>query len=163
MAPRNNRHTIFDKLEYDGVFDRNPANINSRDQDGRSMYKGPQEFPKMLYHPKGEERITKPGEAVMTHFGPKMVGEEKQLISRIVETKEEEIALLKEGWHSRPRDAIKARAEITGEEVAYVPESVQETELDILRKKLEAAEVRNAELELAAAAGGKVLPPVVKK
>lgn len=161
MAQRH-RHTIFDKMDYDGVFDKNPANINSRDQDGRSMYKGPQEFPKMLYHPKGEERIVRPGEAVMTHFGPKMVGEEKQLISRTVETKEEELELLKAGWHSRPRDAIKARAEITGEEVVFAPESVQETELDVLRKKLEAAEVRNAELELAAASGGKVLPPVKK-
>lgn len=155
---RQNRHTVYDKMEYDGVFDKNPANAQARDNNGLSIYKGPVEFPKMLYHPEGKQKITRPAEAIATPFGPKLVGEEKMLISMTVENKEEELAALKDGWHTRPRDAHKARAEKTGEELEVVHETVHESEIDKLRKQLEAAEVRNAELEMVAATG-KPVPP----
>lgn len=161
MAPRQNRHTIYDKMEHDGIFDLNSANAYARDNNGLSTYKGPVEFPKMMYHPKGEVKITRPAEAIATPFGPKLVGEEKQLISKTVNTREEELEALAAGWHSRPRDALKARAEITGEELAPIHETAQESEMEKMRKQLEELSVRNAELEIAAAKGS--APPPAKK
>lgn len=161
MAPRQNRHTIYDKMEHDGVFDLNAANSYARDNNGISTYKGPVEYPKMMYHPKGDMKISRPAEAIATPFGPKLVGEEKQLINKTVFNREEEVAALAEGWHSRPRDAIKTRAEITGEEIAPIHETLAESEMDKMRKEMEALQVRNAELEIAAAKG-RDAPPAKK-
>lgn len=147
--PRQNRFTIYDAMEAKGVFDSNPANQFAKDSTGLPIYKGPVEYPKMLYHPKGEERVSKPAEAISTPFGPKMVGEERRLIFRTVENEEEEKELLKAGWHRHPKDAVRARAKAQGVELPAEPMTPQESEMEKMRKMIEDLQLQNNNLELA--------------
>lgn len=105
---QHNRFTLYDMLENKGYFAGNPANVDSRDEKNMSLYKGPVEFPKMLYSPKGEMRITVPGVPTATPLGPQLLGEQKELISQVVENKEQEAKLLAAGWHKHPADALIA-------------------------------------------------------
>lgn len=153
MARNSRRFTIYDMMEDKGVFDQNPANPTARGSDGLSIYKGPVQYPKMLYHPTGEQRILAPAEAISTPFGPKLVGEQKAIIHRVVADAEEEASLAAEGWHQTPRDAMLARAKTTGEVVPHlpsVPQSQEAKELEELKKQLALMQTRNAELEAAA-------------
>ena len=123
--PRGNRFTIYDALEKAGYFDVNPANSYARSPtDGSSLYKGPIEYPKMLYHPLGEEKITVQAEVLATPLGPKEVGEQRELIWQIVNTPAEEKAALSEGWHTHPAKAIRARVE------AQISRLAEEDKLD---------------------------------
>ena len=109
--PGGKRFTIFDEMENRGIFRANPANLQSVDSDGKSIYKKV-EYPRMLYHPEGEERVSVPATAEMTPFGPQWLGEQRELINRIVNDEEEELTALAEGWHDHPAKAIRARNEI---------------------------------------------------
>jgi hypothetical protein len=121
MARKPNRFTVFDMMEQRGVFEANPANQDSRDPEtGESLYKGPVEYPKMMYHPTGETRVSVPAEAMVTPFGPKLVGEQRELVHQVVQNAEEEAALREAGWHSSPS---RASAIAKGEPV---PESKDE-------------------------------------
>lgn len=149
--PRNNhRYTVYDMMEERGDFDTNPANINSRGEDGLPIYKKA-EFPKMLYHPKGETVVTKPAEAVATPFGPKLVGEERRLVSKVVKDEEEFAAAKAEGWHERPGHAM---AVAEGKPVPETPED------EVTRLRRELAEARAGQtpaiLAAAEAAGAKI-------
>lgn len=107
------RFTIYDVMENKGYFSANPANPNARDKtDGHSLYSGPVEFPKMLYHPNGEERILVPAEILTTPLGPKLVGEQRELVSMTVQNSEEEAAALADGWWDHPSKAIRRRVEL---------------------------------------------------
>lgn len=152
MARHNKRFTIYDMLEERGYFEQNPANLNARDSTGLSIYKK-QEYPKMLYHPEGAERITRAATAISTPFGPQWVGEEKELIHKLVNSVEEEKEALANGWHLQPRSAIAVRAKTTGE--ALPPQSREEIvsnaqadEIELLKKKLAAAEIKLAAREM---------------
>jgi hypothetical protein len=122
MARLPSRYTVYDAMEAKGVFEANPANAASRDPDtGASLYSGPVEFPKMLYHPSGERRITEQATAVSTPFGPKLLGEKREMISKVVKTPAEEAELLEAGWHKTPQRAMAAAGEIE------LPEDPQDT------------------------------------
>ena len=108
MARGLQRFTIYDVMDHKGVFDTNPANPQSVNQDGESIYSGPVEFPKMLYHPEGLTRITVPAEMIVTPMGPKLVGEQREIIHRVVNSRVEEESLLAQGWHQHPARAISA-------------------------------------------------------
>lgn len=105
---RPQRFTIYDMMEAKGVFDANPANAQARSPDGQALYAGPVEYPKMLYHPQGAERVTVPAEIIVTPLGPKAVGEQRELIYRVVNNEAEEQALRAEGWHTHPASALRA-------------------------------------------------------
>jgi len=107
--PRNHRFTIYDAMEAKGVFAANSANIDSRDQEGLSAYKGPVEYPKMLYHPRGEERIVTPGRLEPSPIGPMQIPPVKELIWCSVQSEDEEKVKKEEGWHDHPALAIEAR------------------------------------------------------
>ena len=97
--PRENRFTIYDALEKKGYFDLNPANSYARSPtDGSTLYKGPVPYPKMLYHPLGEEKIVVAAEVLSTPMGPKEVGEQRELIWQIVATPAVDKALAADGW-----------------------------------------------------------------
>lgn len=154
MRP-SRRFTVYDMMEDKGLFESNPANLHSRDSTGLPLYKGPVEFPKMLYHPVGETKVSKPAEAINTPFGPKWVGEERQLINKTVETKEEEEILLKEGWHFSPGAATRAGQKARGEKVDLEvlnplekERALKEDETAKLRREIEELTAKNAELEL---------------
>ena len=105
MARRNKTFTIYDRLEETGYFDSNPANIDSRGPHGEQIYKK-QEFPKMVYHPEGQYKVTNPGEYIGTVMGPKLVGTQSELISKIVNDPEELAEALAAGWKRTPAESV---------------------------------------------------------
>src|SRR5665213_3845959 len=94
---RHRRFTVYDMMEAKGLFESNPANQDSRSADGLPLYTGPVQYPKMFYSPKGEERITVPAEILVTPLGPKSVGEQRELISELALTPEDEARLRASG------------------------------------------------------------------
>lgn len=132
MARRNALHTIYHAMDAAGYFDSNPANVQSRDADNQPLYVGPVEFPKMLYHPDGESEITNPGEVIVTPFGPKIVGEQKQMIYRIVKDAKEEAKLRAEGWHLSAQVALgRSGAEPGGISIAAQLERLQKMQAEM--------------------------------
>ena len=86
-------------MEGQGVFDDNAANSYS------PVFKGPQEYPKMFYHPEGRERIVQRAEIISTPMGPERVGELVELVSRVAADADEAAALIELGWHDHPAKA----------------------------------------------------------
>ena len=116
------RFTVYDAMEASGYFSRNPANPNSRDGEGRPLYQGPVKFPMMLYHPKGEERVSVPGTKERTPYGTvEVFGEQWEIISRVVTTEAELVEAIAEGWHKHPAYAIKAANETWRKERGLTP------------------------------------------
>ena len=116
------RFTIYDALEASGAFTSNPANINSRDAQGRSLYQGPVKFPMMLYHPRGEEFVSVPGTRERTTYGTvEVFGEQREIISKIVTSEAELREAIAEGWHKHPAPAIKAANETWRKEQGIRP------------------------------------------
>ncbi len=105
------RFTIYDAMENSGIFQLNPANPGSRDTDGNALYTGPVEYPKMLYHPDGEEKIIVPAEMVLRAGQYVPVGEQRELIHKIVNNKAEDDEATAAGWHDHPAKAVRARIE----------------------------------------------------
>ena len=110
MSLKNgDRFTVYDAMDAAGYFSTNPANPNARDKDGRGLYKGPVKFPMMLYHPRGEERVSVPGTKERTGWGTvETFGELREIISREVGSEAELSEALTEGWHKHPAMAIRA-------------------------------------------------------
>lgn len=102
MAAKDKRFTVYDMMEAKGVFEANSANAHSPD------YTGPVAYPRMMYSPKGETRIAEPGELIVTPFGPKKLMDKIEMITQVVNNKEEEAALAAKGWHRHPAKAIEA-------------------------------------------------------
>ncbi len=138
-----NIHTRYHAMEAAGAFDSNPANPTSRDQDGQTLYRGPVEFPKMLYHPQGLERVTVPGEVVLSPGGREvLLGQQRELIHRIVADAVEEAEALAEGWHTTPAKAIAASGRTPPPESPAQVISDKDAEIERLRAQL--AEVQGA-------------------
>jgi hypothetical protein len=122
--------TIYDVMESQGVFEDNPANACS------PMYKGPQEYPKMFYHPEGKEIITQRAEIIATPMGPERVGEIKELIWRGAADADEEAALRELGWHDHPAKAMKAAGKEMPQ-VAHIGREMElEAQIEALKKQL---------------------------
>ena len=107
MARGPKRFTVFDMMEEKGIFEANPANPYARNIDNQSIYAGPVAYPKMLYHPKGEERIIVQATLEMTPLGPAWRGEQRELIWTIADDAKMEKELLDAGWHLHPSDAVR--------------------------------------------------------
>lgn len=144
MPRRQRMYTIYDVMEEKGVFEANPANVNSRDAEGLNAYKKAN-YPKMLYHPLGEEIETSPGEWAETPRGPVLLGQQFALINQTVNGPGEEKKLRDLGWHEHPAKAIKARVDAGGKGV--VPPMSPELKVGELEDELEAMRERMAELE----------------
>lgn len=108
VTNRHRRFTIYDMMEAKGIFELNPANPDSRGENGEALYTGPVPYPKMFYSPKGEERVTVPAEIIVTPLGPKAVGEQRELIHKLATNAEEEAALRADGWWDHPAKSIAA-------------------------------------------------------
>lgn len=117
------RYTVYDAMEERGVFAQNPANASSK------TYKRA-DWPKMLYHPKGAERVVFPGTQEITPWGERrMVGEQREIVNKVVETQEEYDALVRQGWHKHPADAIRASgrvapATVTAERISDIDQQI---------------------------------------
>lgn len=101
---RENRFTVYDVMERKGVFRDNPANAES------PLYGevGPVEYPKMMYHPEGAERVVEPAHQEQTNLGIITIPARTEMISRVVKDQKEEEVLASEGWHAHPADAVEA-------------------------------------------------------
>jgi len=127
-------------MEAKGIFQLNPANAGAQDATGTMLYNGPVQYPKMFYHPKGEERVIVQATTIDTPYGPKQVGEQKELIHRSVNNEQEEELLRKQGWHSRPADAMRA----AGKEA---PATGAEGTIEDLRRQIDQLQKAKAALE----------------
>jgi hypothetical protein len=105
MMKGGKRFSIFDALQEAGHFAKNPANADAQDSEGKSIYKGPVQYPKLLYHPEGLMRISVPASAEMTPFGPQLLNEQRELVTRLVDSEESEAQAVAEGWHDHPAKA----------------------------------------------------------
>ena len=116
------RFTVYDAMEAAGYFSTNPANPNSRNKDGQALYQGPVKFPMMLYHPRGEERVSVPGTKERTPYGTvEMFGEQWEIISQVVSNEAELAEAVAEGWHKHPAMAIKVANETWRKERGLAP------------------------------------------
>jgi len=157
MARKPQRFTVYDALDARGVFSANPANADAVDESGIKTYKGPQAYPRMLYHPEGAERITVPGEVLATALGPKMVGEQREIIHRIVNDEQEEKEALAAGWHKTPSAAMTA----AGKDAPPVSagKKIEELEEEIRRLQAERNTAAGALIASAAPSGVAVKKP----
>lgn len=148
---RGKRFSIFDAMEDAGAFRKNPANPDSVDNEGKPLYKGPQKFPMLVYSPFGEERVIVPAVAENTPFGPKMLGEQRELIWQQVENESQLKAAIAAGWHDHPAKAHAAWNEKHKNDEGFVARivprisadqtiSAMEQELEELKAKLAKAE-----------------------
>jgi hypothetical protein len=135
-----NRFTVFDVMEAKGVFKKNPANLAAQDEQGQSLYSGPVQYPRMLYHPKGEERIIQEGEVITTPYGPKVIMQQRELIWQIAKNADEEAELRLAGWHGHPAEAMRA----AGKEA---PETGADQVIADLRKKIAELQAQQTSLE----------------
>ena len=134
---RNNRLTIYDLMEARGVFASNPANAGAMNEDGTPLYGGPVEYPKMMYHPKGETRVAVPARVEPSPTGPIHVPAQRELISRVAANVEEAEELLRAGWHEHPADAMAAAMEIDPEAFGgKVPEKSSDTRIKSLEAEI---------------------------
>lgn len=138
MARRRQIFTVFDKLEQDGYFESNPANPDSRGPQGQILYKGPVKFPRMVYHPQGLEKIIVAAIPQMTALGPKMMGEQRELISKVCETETEYTEAKAAGWLDTPAESIAKRPAQPVPQTDVLTSSVPQTEgLATLMSKFE--------------------------
>lgn len=159
------RFTVFDVLEAKGAFRKNPANISAQDEQGASLYRGPVQYPKMVYHPMGEERIIQEGEVIVTPLGPKLVMQQRELIWEIVNTPEEEAQMVADGWHLHPADAIRASGKTappTGADHVIAQLKRQIEELQAQAARLTTQQVQQPE-SLPLNTGALVPPPPPEK
>lgn len=164
MARRSNIHTVFHAMEEKGIFERNTANVDARDQTtGESLYKGPVKYPMMLYHPAGAEKIIVPAEIIVTPMGPQRVGEQRQLVYKVVANEAEENALKSMGWHSSPANAVRARLKIEGKDMGLAPPKGSDEMISDLNAQIAALQAEKADREAkvmaeSRAGGGIILP-----
>ncbi len=162
---RGNRFTIYDALEKAGYFDKNSANTYSRDPTtGESLFTAPHEYPKMLYHPEGEEKVIVPAEIIMTPLGPKSIGEQREMIYKIVGSRVEEEALLADGWHTHPAGGVRKRVELFIEASPAISEKEKAKLLGGIPSISSDTRIRELERELArlTAAGAGEEPAAVQ-
>lgn len=122
-TPFPTQNTIYGVMERRGVFASNPANVGATSEDGQNLYLGPQPYPKMLYHPQGEMRVLVRGELVKDVAGDvHLVGQQTEIIHRVVANRKEHEELRKLGWHDHPAKALEARAALHPSEGIVIPQ-----------------------------------------
>ena len=138
---QNRLHTVFHAMDAKGIFDQNPANVSAKNSDGNSIYAGPQQFPKMYYHPLGDENVINPGEWVDSIRGPVLLGEQKEIVSKVAGTAEEAAELEAAGWWDHPAKSLAARP---GIDPKKVPQISSDSRIKDLEAKIAALEAEKA-------------------
>jgi hypothetical protein len=104
---RLKRFTIYDAMEERGDFRSNSANSDSMDKSGNQLYKGPVEFPRLVYAAE-EEVITSGTFETIKGRGDIMVGELKATKFLQVNDANELAQALESGWYDHPAKALAA-------------------------------------------------------
>jgi len=156
----NKVYSVYHAMEDRGVFEMNPANAQSVDKDGLSLYKGPVSYPRMLFHPRGELEVVFQGVLVVdpqrggapildSSGNPRYTGTQVGVKWKIVNSAEEEAELLALGWHKSEAAArrlnpetsatapAKTREEILKERIAELEAKFAEQERTVVAKKPE--------------------------
>ena len=148
-------HTVYHAMDAKGLFDANPANVSAKNSDGNSIYAGPQQFPKLYYHPLGDENIINPGEWVETIRGAVLLGEQKELVSKLASNQAEADELEAAGWWDHPAKSLAARPGMDPKKVPQMSADTRIKDLEAKIKELEAEKAKAAELSPLAKLGSK--------
>lgn len=140
--PQQRMFTIFHALEAKGAFEANPNNMGARNQDGEQTYRGPAKYPRMMYHPKGEEKVIKQPEAVASPFGPVWTNGHKELIYILVNNAAEEKKAREDGWHDHSADSIRA----ANDPARPVPPKSADSKIQSLEEQIANFDAERAEL-----------------
>jgi hypothetical protein len=93
----------------------------------------------MFYHPQGKQRVIQKAEVLQTPFGPTKVGEQTELINRIVQDAAEEERARAAGWHDHPAKAIAASGVAAPAMASFSEVADIERQLAILQARLNVA------------------------
>jgi hypothetical protein len=141
-------------MEDRGVFEDNTANASAVSHDGLSTYAGPVEYPKMLYHPKGEVYCITQGIMVTDRDNrpfldengkPRYAGAVWGIKNVIVESAVQEAEYTSKGWHFTEAQALRANPETL---TKAPPKTIQELQLE---------EIASLKQQLAAVSSSKVV------
>ena len=105
---RTKMMTRYHVMEAQGAFASNPANADAVSEQGEILYAGPIEYPKMMYHPLGEEREIEPERREPSPTGVQIIPAKMEMIYQVVNNDSEEMALRDSGWHDHPAKALVA-------------------------------------------------------
>jgi hypothetical protein len=153
MPQVKRRHTIYDVMEDKGVFLANPANVDSIDMQTRNSIYVKAEYPKLLYHPQGAERVIVAAQMEMTSFGPVKSGEQKELIWEQADNPADEKRLRTAGWHDHPAKAIAAAGKTPPPMASSTQVEILEDKMAVLQQQLAESQRQNAEMAAIQATG----------
>lgn len=103
------RFSVYDLMDAKGVFKSNPANAGATTQHGVPIYRGPVKYPRMMYHPTGEEQVVVPEKRDTNAFGHVTITPAvKEVKYILIYSAEEERQVVEAGWHFHPAAAIEA-------------------------------------------------------
>jgi hypothetical protein len=148
----NKVYSIYHSMEDRGLFETNKANAQAVSNDGLSIYEGPVQYPRMLYHPKGELHCISQGILVTDRDSrpvfdergqPKYAGAVWGVKNIIVESEEQEAEMVKEGWHYTEAQALRANPETHLKAPPKTNAELQQERIAELEKKLAEAEAKN--------------------
>jgi hypothetical protein len=167
--PRRGRmssvYSVYHALEDKGLFETNKANAQAVNNDGLSIYDGPVEYPKMLYHPKGEMYCITQGIMVTDRDNrpvydeagkPKYAGAIWGVKNITVDTETQEAELVSEGWHFTEAQALRANPDTSHKAPPKSQAELQKERIAELEKKLAESEARAGTQPVKAAAQTKV-------
>lgn len=147
--PRNRLskvYSVYHAMEDRGVFETNKANAQAVNNDGLSIYEGPVQYPKMLYHPKGEmvcitqgimitDRDNRP---VFDELGrPRYAGAVWGMKNMTVESEEQEAEFREKGWHLTEADAMRNNPELASKAPPKTQLEIQAEKIKELERRLE--------------------------
>jgi hypothetical protein len=147
--PRNRMnkvYSIYHSMEDRGLFETNKANVQAVSNDGLSIYEGPVQYPKMLYHPKGELHCISQGilvtdrdsRPVFDETGkPKYAGAVWGVKNVIVESEAQEEEMVALGWHYTEAQALRANPETHLKAPPKTTHELQSEEIAALKKQIE--------------------------
>lgn len=142
----NKVYSIYHSMEDRGLFETNKANAQAVNNDGLSIYEGPVQYPKMLYHPKGEMRCVTQGilvtdrdnRPVFDETGkPKYAGAVYEVKNIVVDSAEQEEEMVKQGWHYTEAQALRANPETFHRAPPKTKAEEQDEKIAELEKRLE--------------------------
>ena len=160
----NKVYSIYHSMEDRGLFETNKANVQAINNDGLSIYEGPVQYPKMLYHPKGELHCINQGilvtdrdsRPVFDETGkPKYAGAVWGVKNIIVESEAQEAEIVAQGWHFTEAQALRANPETHLKAPPKTHAELQQERIAELEKKLAEATAPQAQPAKAGPAPGK--------
>lgn len=151
---REHRHTAYDAMDAAGVFKGNLANRQSK------QFKKA-EFPKMVYHPQGERRVTTKGRREYIGGEWMLLGQQTAIVDKIANDAREYEELRAAGWHDHPAKAIAASGKQAPAMGGAASTDAEEAALLARKAKLQ-KDIKEMEVAvLAGVAKAKATPAVV--